>query len=158
MRDTSLGGDAVIRPMRPADVPLLTAIFERTVPQVYAGIVSEDAVRDLINDAAEALRGTWPLAVVADAGGKVAGVALVKDENHLSMLWLDEDARGAGLGSRLLAYAKDSVRIAGHKGMSLAVYAGNVRAVRFYKHRGWRTMSRAQGRFGADVLGMEKIL
>lgn len=142
--------------MHSADAPGLEAMFRRTVPVVYAGIVGPDAVRALVEEASEALRGTWPLALVAEEGGRVAGVALVKDDNHLSMLWLDDWARGRGVGSGLLARAEEAVRAAGHPGMTLAVYAGNTRAVLFYKRRGWHVVSRAEGRYGADVLGMEK--
>lgn len=149
-------GTVRIRPAVPGDVPRLRDMFTRTVPRVYAGIVSGSHVTQLVLDAMRAVGGAWPMAVVAEVEGVAAGVALVRDENHLSMLWLDEPFRGQGVGSQLLDHVERAVSGAGNDRITLEVYSANAQAVAFYAARGWIVADRFDGKYGAQVSAMEK--
>ncbi len=163
MRDGTLqragvGPGAVrIRGARPGDVPLLRAMFVRTMPRVFEAIVSRRAAREMAEAAGAALDGAWPLAAVADVSGRAVGLALVRG-GRLSMLWLDEPYRGRGLGSLLLARVEAAVVRAGVAALRLETYAANLAAVRFYRARGWRVLREYAGRHGALLVEMEKTL
>lgn len=60
-------------------------------------------------------------------------------EGNLEMLFIDNDCRGAGIGKRLVEYA-----IAHLKVTKVDVNEQNTQAVGFYKHIGFRLLSRSE--------------
>ncbi len=60
-------------------------------------------------------------------------------EGNLEMLFIDNDCRGAGIGKRLVEYA-----IAHLKVTKVDVNEQNAQAVGFYKHIGFRLLSRSE--------------
>lgn len=60
-------------------------------------------------------------------------------EGNLEMLFVDNDCRGAGIGKRLVEYA-----IAHLKVTKVDVNEQNTQAVGFYKHIGFRLLSRSE--------------
>ena len=76
---------------------------------------------------------------VIDMGGRIAGYVQVDtgaEEDYLSMLILHPDARGQGLGARLLAAIQAGSRRKG-RGLYLRVFRTNAAARRFYERQGW---------------------
>lgn len=76
---------------------------------------------------------------VADVGGEIAGLlSFYRPENFIHCLYVDEDARGLGIGPRLIEH----VRGLADGPLSLKVDEPNFPALQFYEHNGWR---RAKG-------------
>jgi len=70
---------------------------------------------------------------VAEAGGGIAGLAsFYRPENFLHSLYIDEAARGQGVGSALLAH----VRSIADGRVFLKVQKLNSAAIAFYRRRG----------------------
>ena len=76
---------------------------------------------------------------VVEVDGCFAGYVQVEtgsEEDYLSMLILHPDARGHGLGARLLAAIRSDSRREG-RGLYLRVFRTNAAARRFYEREGW---------------------
>lgn len=101
------------------------------------------------------LKGTYRMMVALD-GERVIGAGSIRNRNHLSLLFVDEDYHHMGVGSALLAglceYLKSE---AGECYISLkaAPYAVN-----FYRKQGFRTVKPEEEYSGIRVTAMEKIL
>ncbi|WP_455592403.1 GNAT family N-acetyltransferase [Bacteroides sp.] len=59
-------------------------------------------------------------------------------EGNLEMLFVDNDCRGAGIGKRLVEYAMAHLKVT-----KVDVNEQNAQAVGFYKHIGFRLLSRS---------------
>jgi GNAT superfamily N-acetyltransferase len=90
------------------------------------------------------------VALAAESGGEVVGVALVRlftEEDHghgyvdRRAVAVAEGQRGHGIGPRLLAELAETARAAGMRGPSLSVDAGNP-ALRLFVRLGSRELSR----------------
>jgi ribosomal-protein-alanine acetyltransferase len=80
------------------------------------------------------------LALVAEAGGVVAGYAvawLEADEIHVANLAVAPEARRLGVGSTLLAAAVEHGREKGARSCYLEVRESNVGALAFYRRHGF---------------------
>lgn len=101
------------------------------------------------------LNGRYQVMVALD-GRKVVGLASVRNGNHLSLLFVDEDYHHRGIGRALMddlcRYLADE---AGEHSMTLtaAPYA-----VDFYKKLGFYTVRPEEQFSGIRVTSMEKIL
>ena len=76
---------------------------------------------------------------VIEVDGCFAGYVQVEtgsEEDYLSMLILHPDARGQGLGARLLSAIRSDSRREG-RGLYLRVFRTNAAARRFYEREGW---------------------
>lgn len=101
------------------------------------------------------LKGTYRMMVALD-GEKVIGAGSIRNRNHLSLLFVDEDYHHMGVGSALLTGLCDYLkRDAGECYMSLkaAPYAVN-----FYRKQGFRTVKPEEEYSGIRVTAMEKVL
>ncbi|MGN0166575.1 MAG: GNAT family N-acetyltransferase [Acetatifactor sp.] len=100
------------------------------------------------------LRGEYQVMVALD-GEKVIGAGSIRNRNHLSLLFVDENYHHMGVGrtimNSLCAYLKEE---AGERYMSLqaAPYAVN-----FYRKLGFRTVKPEEEISGIRVTAMEKI-
>lgn len=100
------------------------------------------------------LTGTYQLAV-ALADDRIIGAASVRNSNHLSLLFVDEEYHHRGIGSRLMQYLCDYLEHEeGEKFMSLkaAPYA-----VDFYKKLGFKIVKPEEDYSGIRVTSMEKF-
>lgn len=104
--------------------------------------------------------------VVADGCGTVpelqgyAGLDLGGDVADVMTLAVHPDARGAGLGGRLLEHLHQQARAAGAAGVMLEVRADNAAARALYQTRGYRVVHTRPRyyRGGVDALVMRKEL
>jgi len=97
-------------------------------------------------------------ALVADKGGAVVGsvfcVAADATTAKLRLLYVDEAARGAGLGRRLTRAAIDFARAAGYRRMVLWTNDVLTAARRIYENEGFALTDREPHRsFGVDLVG-----
>ena len=79
----------------------------------------------------------WISAWVAISGEEIVGVTLTRDE-WVNDLWVRNDCRRFGIGTKLLAQAELEIRSRGHQTFRLRVVKSNIRAVQFYESHGWR--------------------
>lgn len=73
-----------------------------------------------------------------EKGGTLAGFMGVAGEN-LEMLFIHNDYRGKGIGKKLISYGIDQLKIS-----KVDVNEQNTQAVDFYKHVGFRVLSRTE--------------
>lgn len=101
------------------------------------------------------LKGTYRMMVALD-GERVIGAGSIRNRNHLSLLFVDEEYHHMGVGTSLLMGLCDYLRReAGEYRMSLkaAPYAVN-----FYRKLGFQTVKPEEEYSGIRVTAMEKLL
>jgi len=118
-------------------LPVLLDIWERSVRATHL-FLSEAEILRIREYVPLALMGVAHLIVAEDATGKP--VAFLGTENgRLEMLFLAPEARGQGLGRKLLEYGMAHYNI-----RELTVNEQNPQAVGFYEHMGFRTYKRTE--------------
>ena len=88
--------------------------------------------------------------LVARRDGHVLAYAFARPVHHASVTWATDrdaleletltvspDARGSGLGARLVALVREEVERGGYEGLYLTAVAGNADALRFYEREGF---------------------
>lgn len=85
--------------------------------------------------------------VIAELNRVPAGAAMFEEQRdyftgethgHLSIIIVEGDAEGRGVGKALLDAAEAWARDRGHRFITLNVFDGNQRARAFYERNGWR--------------------
>lgn len=117
-------------------VEQLALLWERSVRATHL-FLSEDDIVAMRPEVREGLRAVPQLAV-AFGDGAPLGFAGVADDK-LEMLFVDDAARGRGIGSALLKHAVDRWGV--HR---LDVNEQNPAARGFYEHEGFRVASRSE--------------
>ncbi len=121
---------------------------EEGIRNFYEFITDKDLYRAF-------LRGNYQMMVALD-GTKIIGAASVRNQNHLSLLFVDEAYHRRGVGrtlmDRMCQYLKGE---AGEKYMSLKA---SPYAVEFYHKIGFRTVAPEEEFSGIRVTAMEKSL
>src|ERR1700733_13616894 len=79
----------------------------------------------------------WPLAWVAVSDAKILGVIITHQE-WVDDLWVLQEHRRQGVGSRLLAQGESEIAARGCQTGHLRVVKSNLVAVQFYSCQGWR--------------------
>lgn len=100
------------------------------------------------------LKGDYQM-MVALAGDEVIGAGSIRNGNHLSLLFVDENYHHMGVGSTILGKLCDYLKTeAGERYMSLqaAPYAVN-----FYRKQGFRAVRPEMEYSGIRVTAMEKM-
>ncbi|MGF1663928.1 MAG: ribosomal protein S18-alanine N-acetyltransferase [Kineosporiaceae bacterium] len=94
--------------------------------------------------------------VVAETGGRLvgyAGIAVVGAEADLQTIAVAAEARGAGLGRRLLAEVTAAAAAEGVRRLLLEVRADNPAAVALYRSAGWDETGRRRGYYRRSDAG-----
>lgn len=121
----------------PEQIEQLTAVWEASVRATHS-FLSDAEIKQIRGYVPQALGGVAHLVVAERADGSPAAFMCVEGE-RLEMLFLAPDARGAGLGRRMLAYGM------AHYGVrELTVNEQNPQAVGFYRHMGFETYKRTE--------------
>lgn len=127
----------VLRAARMSDAAVLAAIEAAVFPDAW----SVEAFR-------ESLRSPHTRVTVADVGGDLVGYAVLfvaADEAELANIAVVPEARGRGLGRRLLDAALDEAAAAGAHAVYLEVRASNTPAQQLYASAGFTRIGERRG-------------
>jgi GNAT superfamily N-acetyltransferase len=106
----------------------------------------DDAERQALETALAAPTADSTLLVAESPGEGILGVVYVRTNTdyftserhgHLFIIMVSEDAEGRGVGRALMAAGEEWSRAQGHRFITLMVFAGNARAIRFYEAGGY---------------------
>ncbi|XDA96886.1 GNAT family N-acetyltransferase [Sulfitobacter sp. LCG007] len=118
------------------------ASFGRLVSQILDDFIAEhDAVREA----------GW---IAEDKGGRLGSIFCVALDAHVAKLrlfLLEPEARGQGLGRRMLETCTDFARSCGYREMQLWTHESHQAACRLYASNGWQLIAATPVRnFGVD--------
>ena len=130
-----------VRAATPDDLDLLMSLVERLESELPTLPYAEDPAereRGKVEDMVRA-----GVALVAEEDGQAIGYALARFGDHgpttvyVSDLWVDEAARGRGLGRELLRRISEEAAVRGTTHVLLDVDSRNVDALTFYRRLGF---------------------
>ena len=128
----SRGPHAHIRPAEPRDADAIAAVHRASMREAMPWLPdlhTPDEDRAWVAQVVLPRQDVW----VAEAGGRIVGVASMDAEDMLTQLYILPGHQGAGIGSALL----DAAKSARPGGFRLYAFQRNTRARRFYERRGW---------------------
>ena len=120
----------------PELIERLVVVWERSVRATHE-FLSEEEIAEIKPFVPQAVTGVETL-VVAERDDEPVGFMGVQD-GRLEMLFLDPEARGRGLGRRLLEHGISHLDVT-----ELTVNEQNPQAVGFYEHLGFKTYRRTE--------------
>ena len=121
--------EVFIRRPQPDELGSVRVLVQTVVDEVYGGVW---APPPLPID-----KEGWELSWIAVIDEKIVGVALTTGE-WLDDLWVLREARGYGVGQRLLAQAEAEMFARGYETLRLRVAQSNTAAIGFYRRHGWQ--------------------
>lgn len=131
--------EVILRPALPSDIATCAGIHSAWIddtpwmPRVHP-------LSDMERYYRESVFGTAEL-IIAEAGGKAVGFLALLSDGFVSALYLHSSVRGQGIGSRLIAAAKERFPT----GLSLWTFEVNMDARRFYGRHGFVERRRTDG-------------
>lgn len=144
-RRAGFGGHA-IRPATPDDHDPVRAVVSSVLDEYRLPPDRDDADNDLVDIEATYFDG-GTLDVVTDPEGRIVGscgiVRLDDARCELKKMYLLPDARGRGLGRRLLERATAFARGRGFRSIELTTASALVEAIAMYRRRGFVPIERA---------------
>jgi GNAT superfamily N-acetyltransferase len=148
-RQTSALDAVVIRPADKQDLAAVERFVSSVAGAVYGHLFQGEPPRP---------DGNWAESLLAELDGRIIGV-MVADDDWIEDLWVAEDCRGQGVGSRLLAAGERQIAGRGHEQGYLRVVAENLGARRFYARHGWsETESYPHEKWGFAMIDLTKPL
>ncbi len=150
-----MSDDPVLRRAEVADARELGELHLRAWWWAYREIVPHDKLTEHDPDEREAV---WTEALergrvcwVEEVAGRIAGFVVLEGEK-LRAIYDDPNAQGAGVGTRLLAFAEHELAEAGIEDAVLTCMEQNQHARGFYERRGWTTDGTThEGGWGPEV-------
>jgi ribosomal protein S18 acetylase RimI-like enzyme len=130
-----------VRAATPDDLDLLMSLVERLESELPTLPYAEDPAERERGKVEEMVR--VGVALVAEEDGQAIGYALARFGDHgpttvyVSDLWVDEAARGRGLGRELLRRISEEAAVRGTTHVLLDVDSRNVDALTFYRRLGF---------------------
>jgi putative acetyltransferase len=144
------------RPIQPEDDAAVAALIRRVMPEFGAdgpGFAIHDPEVDHMS-AAYAVRGAAYF-VVEDPDGRLVGggglAALAGGEAgicELRKMYFLPEARGQGMGERLLRHCLEVAQSLGYRSCYLETLSGMDQAIRLYKKLGFKALCAPMGRTG----------
>ena len=133
----TLDTDTEVSARPPQLVQQLVEVWQRSVQATHLFLSAPEiaAIRTYVP---QALCGVEHLIVAQDESGTPVGFMGVQ-ENRLEMLFLDPEARGQGLGARLLCLGMEQYGVS-----ELTVNEQNPAAAGFYQHMGFAVYRRSE--------------
>lgn len=130
-----------IRRATAADAAAVTDVYLRSRTgagdAIPPGVHPPADVHRFVADVVVPQREAW---LALDPDGRAVGV-LVLDGDDLDWLWVRPEAQGRGVGSALLAHAREQRP----DGLALWVFTSNTPARAFYERHGWRAVRATDG-------------
>ncbi|HLK21607.1 MAG TPA: GNAT family N-acetyltransferase [Bryobacteraceae bacterium] len=120
---------AVIRRPEPHEHNSVRALVQTVVDEIYGGLWTPAPLP--IDEE------SWELSWVAVINSKIVGMVLTH-EAWISDLWVLREARGFGVGRRLLGQGEAEILGRGYRMLQLRVLQSNTPAIKFYHRQGWR--------------------
>ena len=145
--------DIRIRKARNDDVDALIALSRRTISTSYPSFLGAEAVESYITSGAvdQYVQENIERCLALVRNGRVVGYSVTKD-NLIDLLMVDVDSHRSGLGTALLHHV-ENILFQTHEALVLETFAGNERAITFYRKHGWVEARR----FADELSGAEKI-
>lgn len=151
-------GDVRLRGLEPGDLGWVTMehgrlyALDEGYDQSFEALVAR-ILADFIETRDPAADGAW----IAEADGRRLGCVFLRREDaataRLRLFLLLPEARGLGLGRRMLATATEFARAAGYRRMVLWTHESHEAACALYRKTGWRMVARAPAQaFGQAVI------
>lgn len=121
--------DIEIRQASKSDAPVIVALIEGIVDEVYGHLVESPPPipADLVS-----VCDCW----VAESDGEIVGVGIAEGD-YVEDLWVSAQKRGQGIGATILSKLEERICSEGYKTARLRVVAENENARRFYRREGW---------------------
>jgi putative acetyltransferase len=149
-------GPLTIRPIRPADDPAVASIIRTVMPEFGAdgpGFAIHDAEVDAMTAAYPEPRAAYFVVVGDDdrpIGGGGIGPLAGGDEHtcELRKMYFLKEARGRGMGERLITHCLGRARSLGYRTCYLETLTGMDAAQRLYEKLGFRRRGCAMGNTG----------
>ncbi len=147
--------DLFFRPIRPEDDPAVAAVIRAVMPAFGAdgpGFAIHDPEVSAMSAAYAGPRAAY---FVVEMGGKVVGGAGVgplaggaEDTAELRKMYFLPEARGKGMGERLLRHVLEAARGLGYARVYLETLTGMNAAMRLYERLGFQSIDRQLGDTG----------
>lgn len=118
-------------------IEALVALWERSVKATH-DFLDNDAISRIKTYVPTALASVETLCTISADNGIPLGF-MGAQNGRLEMLFIDNIARGQGLGSQLLNYGIQQLRV-----YELTVNEQNPQAIAFYQHHGFSTYKRTE--------------
>lgn len=159
---------ATLRAATSDDRDAIVAVFLACWRESYVGVLPPVVIEAMTDARAQAL---WrrvlasPVGtvLVAESDGVVQGVTRFASESEgdggvVHSLYVSPQARGLGLGTRLLDAAYDTLRTGGARSVALWVFEANAPSIGFYRALGWLPDGgeRTQDEFGEPELRLRR--
>lgn len=137
-----------------ADLEALRTLSITTYEQTFAAVNTEENMRAYLEDAfatdklLRELHDANSEFVLLEDDGRPAGYLKINEEPsqteindktslEIQRIYVDSEARGKGLGTRLMQYAIDTAKERGKRYVWLGVWEHNDKAIRFYTRNGF---------------------
>lgn len=151
-----------LRPMLPADIPLLAEIFRASVEEIAAEDYSDSQIEAWLeaadDEAAFGKRLSDQLTLLATVDGAPVGFASLKGADVIDMLYVHPAAAGQGAATMLVQALE---KLAGARGAKKLTVEASDTAHDFFSRRGYAAKSRNTVLCGEEWLAnttMEKLL
>ncbi|WP_448808860.1 N-acetyltransferase family protein [Agromyces bauzanensis] len=157
-----------LRPATSDDRDAIVAVFLACWRESYVGVLPAAAIEAMTDARAQALwdrvlASPMGTVLVAESDGTLQGVTRFAADSEgeggaVHSLYVSPNARGLGLGTRLLDTAYETLRAGGARSVALWVFQANAPSIAFYRGRGWLPDGgvRTQDEFGEPELRLRR--
>ena len=140
--------EILLRALLPADLPEVSALVAGLIPRHFGGTATPDALREMYRYMEPGAIGrrlagvAHPArnpALVALGGSRIVGYGSVRDDTHVSQIFVVEDWHRRGVGSALLRVLIAEIQER-HPAACVVTLNATPRAVEFYLRLGFRPL------------------